>query len=58
MLDIFKSGSKSLLKDKLKFLSPEKTDKTTNKAIAPITIPAEAILVIMFIALLLLLVKL
>lgn len=51
---IFKSGSKSLLKDKLKSFNPLKTESTTNKAIAPTITPPEAIPVIMFMALFLL----
>ena len=53
----FKSGSKSLEKDKLKSLNPLKTDNTTKSAIVPTMIPTEAIAVIILIALLLLLLK-
>jgi len=53
----FMSGSKSLEKDKLNSRNPLKTDKTTNKAIAPTTIPTAAIPVIILIALFLLLLK-
>jgi hypothetical protein len=53
----FKSGSKSFEKDKLNTLNPLKTERTTNKAMAPTIIPPEAILVMMLIALFLLLLK-
>ena len=52
---IFKSGSKSLLKDMLNSRNPLKTDKTTNKASAPTIIPNDAMPVIILIALFLLL---
>ena len=51
----FKSGSNWLVNCMLKSRKPLKTDSTTNNAMAPTIIPAEAILLIMFIALLLLL---
>lgn len=54
---IFKSGSESLEKDKLKTRNPLKTESTTNKAIAPTIIPMEAMPVIILIALFLLLLK-
>jgi hypothetical protein len=46
-----------LEKERLKSRKPLKTESTTNKAIAPTIIPMEAIAVIMFIALFLLLLK-
>ena len=46
----FKSGSKVLLKERLKVLSPEKPDKTINRAAEPITITRKVIKLMMFTA--------
>lgn len=54
VLEILRSGSKSLLKDKLKSLRPLKTESTTNKANAPTIIPTEAMPLMILIALFLL----
>ena len=54
VLTIFKSGSKSLLNERLKSLRPVKTESTTNSAKAPTTIPTEAMPLMILIALFLL----
>ena len=57
VLLIFKSGSISFEKERLKTFNPLKTDKTTNKAIAPTMIPILAMRLMILIALFLLLLK-
>jgi hypothetical protein len=57
VLLIFKSGSMSLEKERVKTFKPLKTDKKMNKAIAPTIIPKLAIRLIILMALFLLLLK-
>ena len=51
---IFKSGSKSLLKERLKSRNPLKTDSAINKKADVTTMPTAAMIVMILIALLLL----